>query len=742
MHCACAAGSASFAATLEPLLPSLGVNSALVQPLPSHASSLVRRLFPFVEWWQPPNRAHWRADAIAGISVALVLVPQSMAYAQLAGLPAAYGLYTAFLPVMIAAMWGSSGQLATGPVAVVSLLTGTTLATLALPGSAQYVAYAVALAFLVGALQLALGAFRLGALVNLLSHPVISGFTSAAAIIIALSQLNKLLGVPIGRSGFFFFDVYGVLQQVAQAHRPTLAFGLGALIALLFIRRKAPRLPGVLIVSVTAIALSASLDFSRQQRIALERLEEPFALEAIRAVLEERAEADRLHAERTALAADRSRNANNPAGSRAAQAEIDYRIELLNARIESLEQESARRLQLLKRLEFARTPGPDQGDTFLPRGAKHDDEPAWRIAAVDAKGVEFVSGGLVVGEIPPGLPRLRLPQLDMEAFATLLSSALVIALVGFMEAISIAKAISTRTRRRLDPNQELVGQGLANLVGSLSQAYPASGSFSRTAVNFAAGARSGVSSVVAALVVLTTLLFLTPLLYHLPQAVLAAVIMMAVFSLINLRAIAHAWSANRHDGVAGAATFVATLLFAPHLDLGILVGVGLSVVLFLFRTMRPRVSILGRHPGGALRDAEAHDLPLSRHIVALRFDGQLYFGNVSYFEDTVLSIPVRFPKVQAILVVGDGIHQIDASGDEVVRHLAERLREGGVTLAFSGLEPQIVRVLRATGTLSAIGKENLFLDENEALAELAKRVTDPEFDRAGFPLRARDEGPG
>jgi SulP family sulfate permease len=324
----------------------------------------------------------------------------------------------------------------------------------------------------------------------------------------------------------------------------------------------------------------------------------------------------------------------------------------------------------------------------------------------------------------------------LSTLASLLSTALVISLVGFMEAISIAKAIAARTRQRLDPNQELVGQGLANLAGSFTQCFPASGSFSRSAVNLQAGARTGLSSAVAAAIVVLTLQFLTPLLYHLPQAVLAAVIMLAVVSLIQFDGIRHAWRAQRHDGMAGALAFVASLALAPHLDLGILIGAGVSVLLFLYRTMRPRIAVLGRHPDGTLRDAAIHALPLSEHLVALRFDGQLYFANVPHFEDSLLDVSARFPKARHILVVADGINQIDASGDEVIRHLVERLRDNGVVLAFSGLKKQVRDVLDATGTLRAIGDGNLFVHEDQALSALADRVSDPAFDRAAFPLLA------
>jgi SulP family sulfate permease len=291
-----------------------------------------------------------------------------------------------------------------------------------------------------------------------------------------------------------------------------------------------------------------------------------------------------------------------------------------------------------------------------------------------------------------------------------------------MEAISIAKAIAAKTKDRIDPNQELVGQGLANIAGSFSQAYPTSGSFSRSAVNLNAGAKTGMSSVFAGLFVLLTLLFLTPLLYHLPQAVLAAVIMMAVIGLINFKAIKHAWHTHKHDGIASVVTFVATLAFAPHLDNGIMVGAGLAIILYLFRTMKPRVAILGRHKDGTLRDAKAHGLPMSEYIVAVRYDGSLYFANVSYFEDTILEAVSKSPNSRHLMIVSDGINQLDASGDEVIHHVVERLRSNDIRVVFCGLKKQVTDVMGHSGLLAYIGQENIFPDEDQALDSIYAEV--------------------
>ncbi len=555
------------------------------------------KLFPFLRWF-PMSAAGLRTDLVAGITVALVLIPQSMAYAQLAGLPPYYGLYAAFLPGIIAALWGSSQQLATGPVAVVSLLTASALAPFAQTGTDQFVVLAIALAFLVGLVQLALGAFRLGVVVNFLSHPVIVGFTNAAAIIIGLSQLNKIFGVPMQRSGHFATDIWAVVQEIGHTHLPTLAMGVVAFAIMWGMRRYTPRLPGVLVAVALTTTASWLLDF-----------------------------------------------------------------------------------------------------------AGH--------------------GGKVVGDIPAGLPSFALPTLDPEMVMDLLTSAIVISLVGFMEAISIAKAMAAKTKDRIDPNQELIGQGLANVLGSLSQSYPVSGSFSRSAVNLNAGARSGMSSVFAGIAVLVTLIFLTPLLYFLPQSVLAAVIMMAVVGLVNFTAMRHAWEAHPHDGAAAIVTFVATLAFAPHLDNGILVGAGLAVGLFLYRTMTPRVALLGRYPDGTLRDLQVHPtLPTDERIIVMRFDGQLYFANVSYFEDTILAAVADHPSAKFILVMADGINQLDASGEEVLGHLIDRLGANGITVVLSGMKRQVIQILERTHLMERLGRENLFATEEMALDAIYERLNE------------------
>ena len=331
-------------------------------------------------------------------------------------------------------------------------------------------------------------------------------------------------------------------------------------------------------------------------------------------------------------------------------------------------------------------------------------------------------GGNVVGSIPRGLPSIALPKFDLGVILQLLSAAITISLLGFMEAISIAKAMATKTRQRLDANQELIGQGIGNILGSLTQSYPTSGSFSRSAVNIGAGAITGFSSVVTSVIVVVTLLWLTPLLYHLPQATLAAVIMMAVIGLINVKAVKHAWQANKQDGIVAIVSFALTLAFAPHLDKGILIGAGLALILYLYRTMQPRVALLARHPDGTLRDAELYGLQACTNISMIRFDGSLYFANTSYFEDKVLGRVAAKPDLKYVIVVGDGINQIDASGEEMIAQLAERLEKVGITLLFTGLKRQVLEVFQRTGLADKLGTGSFFRTEGHALEHVWQQL--------------------
>jgi sulfate permease, SulP family len=566
-----------------------------LRPAMEMTYQLARRLLPFLHWSRIDGKS-LSLDLIAGITVSLLAIPQSLAYAQLAGVPAYYGLYAAFIPSIVAVLFGSSALLSTGPVAMTSLLTAASVGHLTAPGTNEFVSYVTLLALLSGLFQIGFGLARAGVLLNLLSHPVLMGFINAAALIIALSQLPALTGITVPQTDHLLVDVWRVLSQPEALHGMSLAFGLLAIVLLLAFRRYAPRLPGVLIMVMILTALS-----------------------------------------------------------------------------------------------------------YETRFAEH--------------------GGSVVGVIPTGMPSISMPAMSWSATMDLLPAAFVIALISFMEAMSSCKVIAIKTRSRWDENQELIGQGLAKVVAAFCHSMPVSGSFSRSALNLASNAKTGFSSLVAAGFVLLTLLYFTPLMYHLPKPALAAMIVVAVANLLDFSSLRHAWQAGRDDGFAAILTFVATLAFAPNIQNGILTGILFSLAAFIFHRMSPRVVTLGRLPDGTLRDAAQHGLsPLRGDVAAFRFDASLFFANVSFFEDAVMKIERENPQLEYILVVASGINHIDASGVEMLRRLAGRLRDAGIALVFSSAKRQFLDVLERTGLAAEIGEENIFGSDDAALRNLSARL--------------------
>ena len=686
------------------------------------------RFFPFLAWF-PVNNIILRGDLIAGITGALVLVPKAMAYAQLSGLPVYFGLYVALVPAILGALWGSSRQLSTGPVANVSLMTAAAITPFAVPFSEEFIGLALLLALMVGLIQFSLGAFKLGAVVNFVSHPVILGFMNAAAVIIAMSQFNLILGIPKGRSDSFLADMWEMASYLPETHMPTLAMSVFAL-ALMLILKKIPSLSklSVLIAVVVTIMTSAFLDYEHKTSGLPEHIADDSARELVAAYATVNQEILAKSAEVTNLSAllrdaQRENNARTAVG-------LDYNIEVARLDIAALEDKNKERMQAIHRLQFERSLA-DESDTAtfylagqVPAEVETDGLP-WHVKKIEKGEIKLVGGGDVVGKIPSGLPAIRIPTLSLDAIVQLLSAAFIIALVAFMESISMAKALAAKTKQRLDPNQELIGQGLANIGGSFFQSYPACGSFTGSAINLQAGAKTGFAMVFNGLFVGVTLLFLTEYLYHLPKATLAVIILLAVTSLFTPRALKHTWQASKMDGIVAAVTFTVTLLAAPHLDKGILIGAGLAIVLYLYRTMKPRVAQLGRFKDGTLRDIKVNpDLPTSPHIIAMRFDGSLFFANVAHFEDNVLELVAAKPDAKYLLVVGDAINELDASGEEVVHHLVERLREGGTEVVFSGLKKQILDVMRKTGLFDMIGNHNIFATEDQAIAAIYERLGD------------------
>ncbi|MFK4766090.1 SulP family inorganic anion transporter [Desulfobaculum sp. SPO524] len=685
---------------------------------------MLTRIFPFLSWMKGYGTKHLRADFTSGLTVALVLIPQSMAYAQLAGMPAYYGLYASFLPPMIAALFGSSRQLATGPVAVVSLMTAASLEPLATAGSEAFIAYAILLAFTVGLFQFLLGALRLGLVVNFLSHPVVNGFTNAAAIIIASSQLSKMFGVYVDKAAHHYETIYRVVESaVDYTHWPTLGMGVLAFAVMIGLKRFAPKAPNVLVAVVITTLLSWAIGFEHNTTVDLNHIKSPDAVEAIAKFNAVTTELPKIGERRTELNSQYAAAVENSGMHSIPALDIKHDVEVANIKIENLKRRAHTWRSKIRHMKFDGVSAPDGTTNFYlagttPEGLNTDGR-IWRIKvgnkAINKDSLLMMGGGAVVGVVPSGLPTLSVPKLDMGVMLQLLPYAAIISLLGFMEAISIAKAMAAKTGQRLDPNQELIGQGLSNMVGAIGKSYPASGSFSRSAVNLASGAVTGLSSVFTSLVVVIVLMFFTPLLYHLPQSVLAAVIMMAVIGLINVKGFVHAWKAQWYDGAISILSFVCTLGFAPHLDKGIMVGVVLSLGVFLYKSMRPTVASLSLSADRALRDCSVYGLRECDHVAVVRFDGPLFFANASYLEDRITDILQAKPHLRHILLVANGINDMDASGEEALALIVDRVRSAGYGMSFSGVNENVLAVMKRTHLFESIGEENIYATQAEAL---------------------------
>lgn len=556
------------------------------------------RLTPFTQWaGELKNPEILKADVIAGITVALVLIPQSMAYAQLAGLPPHIGLYASFLVPIIAALFGSSRQLQNGPVAIISLMSAAALANLAL-STEQYIIHAAILALMVGVFQLILGFLRLGVLVDFLSHPVVIGFTNAAAIVIGSLQIGKLFGISMESNTNLFSTFSKFIGEIpTHTHLPTLIMGILSLFLLIYLRRQFPRLPGILLTVVITILMS------------------------------------------------------------------------------------------------------------------------WLIGFEDR-------GGAVVGFVNPGLPAIRIPIADEWHFKALVVPAMIIALLSFVEAFSIAKAVASKTRQRISADQEMVGKGLANIAAGFTQGYSVSGSFSRTAVAFDAGAKTGFAAIVSGIIVGITLLFLTPLLHHLPLATLAAIIIVAVYNMIKFEPFQHAWKVNPHDGVIALIVFLSTLAAAPHLETGIFIGVALSIALYLYRTMKPHFAELAKDKDGVFRDAKIYGMQTSDNFALFRFDGDLYFANAGYLEKRLLNAIADKPNLKAIVLDLEAVDQIDSTGEEMLAHMAEGLKLAGIILCISRPKHKLLSALERSGLYEVIGSQNFYGKRIRAIWDLKERLGD------------------
>lgn len=550
-----------------------------------------RRWLPFLEW-PGPARTPWRTEVSAGLTVGLLMVPQAVAYAALAGMPLVTGLYAALLPALVGVMWGASTRLSVGPTALTCLLVAASLTGMAEPGSARWVDLAVWLALMSGLLQLALGLGGFGWLLNIISTPVLMGFTQAAALLIIASQLPALLGLKGSLSS---------LLTQPQFEAGAAAFGLLSLALLLLARQRWPRLPMIMIVVAGAAAISALLGFAAQ-------------------------------------------------------------------------------------------------------------------------------GGAVIGKLPAGLPAPHLPGWPgLDTLATLVVPAMVISLVSFLETASSARAESQSDGRRWDDNQDLIGQGLAKLAAAASGAFAVSSSFSRSAINLYAGARTGWATVITVAFVLGSLLFLTPVLFHVPRAVLASVVVVAVVNLVRPSAFRQLARMAPVEAVTAGVTFAVTLLTAPRIYWGVLAGVLMGLSHFLHHRLHPRIIEVGRHPDGSLRDRHLWHLPpLAPGLYALRMDADLDFAAARDFERAIVEHLAAHPDVRHVCLFAQPINRIDATGVETFGQLRRQLAARAVSLHISGIKLPVETVLRNAGELPEGPHLTLYRTDTDTLAALARLQEDPD----------------
>ena len=551
----------------------------------------MQQLLPFLQWLPKYRKKWFPKDLVAGLTVGVVLIPQGMAYAMIAGLPPVYGLYAALFPVLVYAFLGTSRQLAIGPAAMDSLLVAVGLGTLAISGVEDYIAMALFLAFFVGAIQFTLGLFRMGFLVNFLSRPVISGFTSAAALIIIFSQLKHLLGVNIERSNRFHEIITNAIQELPETNFMDLIISLGGIILILLLKKWSKKIPAILIVVVLGIL---SVYF--------------------------------LHLE-----------------------------------------------------------------------------------SYDVK---------IVGTIPTGLPNFRFPSINLKNSMDIWPIALTLALVGYLEAISIGKAIEEKNgEENIDANQELVALGASNMVGSFFQSFPVTASFSRSAINNETGAKTTIASLFSVVVILVTLLFLTPLFYYLPNAVLASIIMVSVYGLIDIAYPKSLWKYRKGEFVVLFITFLVTLFIG--IPEGILVGVLLSMLLMVYKSSKPHFAVLGK-----IKDSDYYknverfeeEVEIREDLLIVRFDSQLYFGNKNYFKNQLFRyINEKGSKLKGIVLNAEAINYIDSSAAQMLIKVITETHNRDIKFYISGAIGPTRDIIFSSGIIDVLEKNHLFVQTKETV---------------------------
>lgn len=540
--------------------------------------------------WLPKYRSDWlKSDIFAGLTVGVMLVPQGMAYALLAGMPPIYGLYGGLIPLLIYAFLGTSPQLSIGPVAVSGLLVLAGVSQLAEPFSAPYIELAILTSLLVGIFQMLMGVFRLGIIFNFLSQPVITGFASAAAVIIAFSQLKYGLGLDIPREYNIPEKISFIAQNLSDIHWPTLAICAGSMLLMYFIKKWNRKIPGPLLVTILSIVVV-----------------------------------------------------------------YVFRLDLY--------------------------------------------------------------GVAIVKEVPVGLPHFQTPLLSLQAAKSLIPTVLAVSIIGAVECISMAMVLQKMNRdHTVRPNQEMIALGVSKIAGSFFQALPTSSSFTRSAVNNEAGGKTGISSIVTVALIALTLIFLTPFFFYLPNAVLAAIVLLAVRSLFNWKEAQRLWKAHRKDFYMMLITFLATLFIG--IAEGVLTGVVLSVLVILLKAAKPHTAVLGRLPNtGYFRNTERFpEAEEEEGVVVFRFDAPLYFMNTSYFEELMEEIIKSGSKLRLLILDAGSITDMDASGAQSLSFMLDSLKTAGITFYICSVRGPVRDLLKSTGLMEQIGPKNHFLDVNHAM---------------------------
>ncbi|WP_421858813.1 SulP family inorganic anion transporter [Oricola sp.] len=566
----------------------------------------VSRYIPILDWGRRYDRSAFSDDALAALIVTIMLVPQSLAYALLAGLPAQMGIYASIVPIILYAIFGTSRALAVGPVAVVSLMTATAVGSIAQQGSAEYITAAITLAFLSGLFLLALGFLRLGFLANFLSHPVIAGFITASGILIATGQIKHLLGIQA--SGHTLPElVLHLFENMGDTNFATLAIGVSATAALFWIRNGLK-------------PLLVSLGFDARLANVISKSGPVMVVAATTLIV-------------------------------------------------------------------------------------------WAFA-LDDQGVR------TVGAVPQGLPPLTAPSFSADLWAGLFVSAILISVIGFVESVSVAQTLAAKKRQRIDPDQELIGLGMANIGGSFSGGYPVTGGFARSVVNFDARAATPAAGAFTALGLLMASLFLTPLLYYLPQATLAATIIVAVLSLIDLSILPRTWAYARADFAAVSLTILATL--GLGVEIGVTAGVVLSILIHLYKTSRPHMAVVGQVPGTEhYRNVLRHEVITDPAILTVRVDESLYFANARYLEDRVYDMVASRPKVEHVILMCPAVNEIDMSALESLEAINERLGDIGVGFHLSEIKGPVMDRLRRSDFLQHLNGD-VFLSQHQAVETLTE----------------------